>query len=164
MGRVIELIELTEGATFGAVDNAPTGVSIGDSIAFSKVVAERSGTRPGRIVGRIDVTCATTAGSIAETAHQACHGVLTLRDGQIALETAIVGVPTSARVAVTGGTGAYTGAGGVMISNVQQDGSELVTLSCCLGTESLLPAAMRQSHDRCPGHHVLAALYRSPTS
>ena len=123
-GRVIELIELTEGATFGAVDNAPSGVSVGDSIAFSKVVAERSGTR----VGRIDVTCVTTAGTTAAAAHQACHGVLTLRDGQIALETAIVGAPTQARVAVTGGTGAYAGAGGVMISNVQEDGSELVTL------------------------------------
>jgi hypothetical protein len=124
-GRVIELVELTDGATFGAVDNAPTGVSIGDSVAFSKVVAERRGKR---VVGRIDVTCVTTSGSTAADAHQACHGVLTLRDGQIALETAIVGVPKSARVAVTGGTDAYAGASGVMISNVQDDGSELVTL------------------------------------
>jgi hypothetical protein len=123
-GRVIELVELTDGATFGAVDNAPTGVSVGDSVAFSKIVAERSGKR----VGRIDVTCVTTSGSTADTAHQVCHGVLTLRGGQIALETAIVGVPKSADVAVTGGSGAYAGAAGVMTSIVQADGSELVTL------------------------------------
>jgi hypothetical protein len=123
--RVIKLKELVEGRTFGAVDNAPTGVSVGDSIAFSRLVAERSGKR----VGRIDVTCVTTAGDTAETAHQACHGVLTLRNGQIALETAILGVPKRARIAVTGGTGAYVGASGVMISNVQEDTSELVTLN-----------------------------------
>jgi hypothetical protein len=54
--------------------------------------------------------------------------VLTLNDGQLALETAIEGVPTSAEVAVTGGTGAYFGASGVMTSVVQPDTSELVTV------------------------------------
>jgi hypothetical protein len=122
--RVIKLKELVDGRTFGAVDNAPAGVSVGDSIAFSRIVARRSGER----VGRIDVTCTTTAGETAETAHQACHGVLTLNDGQLALETAIEGVPTSAEVAVTGGTGAYFGASGVMTSVVQPDTSELVTV------------------------------------
>jgi hypothetical protein len=39
-----------------------------------------------------------------------------------------VGVPTSAEVAVTGGTGAYFGASGVMTSVVQADTSELVTV------------------------------------
>lgn len=123
--RYLELTELVEGSTFGPVDNPPLAVtSIGDSIAFSKIVAKRSGS----VVGRIDVTCVTTAVPTPDTANQVCHGVLTLSGGQLTLETAIVGVPTSAEVAVTGGTGIYAGASGVMKSVVQDNGEELVTV------------------------------------
>lgn len=124
--RVIELKELVDGRTFGAVDNPPLeATSIGDSIAFSRVVAKRTGTP----VGRIDVTCIVTAAPTSADAHQVCHGVLTLPRGQITLETAIVGAPTIAHVAVTGGSGAYAGASGVMTSVVQESGEELITLS-----------------------------------
>ena len=122
--RYLELKELVDGSTFGAVDNPPSAASIGDSIAFSKIVAKRSGEK----VGRIDVTCVTTAVPTPETANQVCHGVLTLGDSQLTLETAIVGTPKSAEVAVTGGTGSYAGASGVMKSVVQDSGEELVTI------------------------------------
>jgi hypothetical protein len=108
--RVTKFRELAKGGTYQYVDNPPHGVSIGDFAAFSSVLADRS----GKHIGRIDVQCVITAGRTLAKAHQTCTGVLTLPGGQVTDAVGIVGAPTNAVIAVTGGTGAYAGARGTL--------------------------------------------------
>ena len=122
--RVVKFRELAKGGTYQYVDNPPGGVSVGDFAAFSSLLANIS----GKHIGRIDVQCVITAGSALATAHQTCTGVLTLPGGQVTDAVGIVGAPTNAVIAITGGTGAYAGARGVLTVVGQKGGGALDTL------------------------------------
>jgi hypothetical protein len=129
-GRTIQLTELAKGGTFGFVDNPPRGTmrrprfSPGDSEAFSSVLADAS----GRHVGRLNVQCTVTGGRSARTARVVCTGVFGLPDGTLAVTASLVGEPSTVNAAVTGGTGAYVGARGQLMSVSHRNGSSSDTI------------------------------------
>jgi hypothetical protein len=97
---------------FEYVDLGTPGPSLGDELVFSEVLRQR-----GREVGTSGVVCTVTAIEApyeAQTLH--CVGTLSLRRGQITLQGLIEvqgeDDPGPFHVAITGGTGAYRGAGG----------------------------------------------------
>lgn len=94
------------------VDTKPKGYSVGDSFLLSSMLH-----KDGRVAGRIEAHCSLQD----PTYHaQACTLTAILADGQITLQGAgldkkLPGIgSTSEAYAVTGGTGAYVGAGGTM--------------------------------------------------
>jgi hypothetical protein len=118
-GQTITVRELQRSGTFSLVDNPPRGprpnrpkVSPGDFFVISSPLADTTGKR----VGRLDVQCAITAGRNFNKVPQICHGAVTLPDGLITLETALVGQRKTVHAAITGGTGTYAGARGQVTS------------------------------------------------
>lgn len=107
-------------------DIAPKGDSLGDRNIASLTL--RSG---GEIRGRLEGIC-TTVDNTYE-GHM-CTLVVILADGQLALEGAGVAVPIpnvggrGDRFAVTGGTGAYVGASGVLRVESGSNG-DIVTIT-----------------------------------
>jgi hypothetical protein len=94
------------------VDLGKHGPSVGDHNVTRSDVLDPSGAR----VGRADIDCTLTG--VGRNMGGLCHGVVTLRDGQIVSEFAF-GPSGGTRVAaVVGGTGAYAGARGVSIVDV----------------------------------------------
>jgi hypothetical protein len=101
------------------LDLGAPGPSLGDELVFSESLS-----RNGRDVGTSGVVCTVTAVEPpyeVETFH--CVGTLSLRNGQITLQGLIEvqgeNDPGPFTVAITGGTGAYRGAGGeAVVRNV----------------------------------------------
>ena len=100
---------------FEFIDVGATGPSLGDQIVFSESVA-----KDGRDVGMSGVVCTVTHATPPYdvlTFH--CVGTLSLRRGQITLQGLIEvqgeDDPGPFTVAITGGTGAYRGAGGTAV-------------------------------------------------
>jgi hypothetical protein len=97
------------------IDLGATGPSLGDELVFSETLS-----RHGRDVGTSGVVCTITA---VEPPYEVvtfhCVGTLSLRNGQITLQGLIEvqgeDDPGPFTVAITGGTGAYRGAGGEAI-------------------------------------------------
>jgi hypothetical protein len=116
---------------FRQVDVRPHGLSIGDH--FVGAVSLRAG---GRVAGRMHVAC-----TIIDRRYegQDCDFVLVLRDGTVAasgggLDRRLPGQAPSPphapdEFAVTGGTGAYRGASGVLSWQAHADDSSTITLS-----------------------------------
>lgn len=97
---------------FQAVDVAPTGPSLGDELVFSETLMSH-----GREVGVSGVVCtATEVTPPYEVTTYHCVATLSLRRGQITLQGLVEiqgeGDMGPFTVAITGGTGAYRGAGG----------------------------------------------------
>lgn len=97
---------------FQVVDVAPTGPSLGDELVFSETLS-----RHGREVGVSGVVCtATEVTPPYEVTTYHCVATLSLRRGQITLQGLVeiqgTGDMGPFTVAITGGTGAYRGAGG----------------------------------------------------
>jgi hypothetical protein len=97
---------------FQSVDVAPTGPSLGDEIVFSETLR-----RHGREVGTSGVVCtATEVTPPYEVTTFQCVATLSLRRGQITLQGLVEiqgeGDMGPFTVAITGGTGAFRGAGG----------------------------------------------------
>jgi hypothetical protein len=97
---------------FQPVDVAPAGPSLGDEFVFSETL-----TRHGREVGVSGVVCtATEVTPPYEVTTFHCVATLSLRRGQITLQGLVEiqgeGDMGPFTVAITGGTGAYRGAGG----------------------------------------------------
>jgi hypothetical protein len=94
------------------LDLGTPGPSLGDELVFSEVLRER-----GREVGTSGVVCTVTAVEVPyEVLTYHCVGTLSLRKGQITLQ-ALIEVQGADDmgpwdIAITGGTGAYRGAGG----------------------------------------------------
>jgi hypothetical protein len=107
------------------VDVGAEGPSLGDQLVISETLARR-----GRDVGTAGVVCTITG---AEPPYEVltfqCVATLSLRNGQITLQGLIEvqgeDDPGPWTVAITGGTGAYRGAGG---EAVVRDLSERTTL------------------------------------
>jgi hypothetical protein len=109
-GKALKL--RAEQLQFQYVDAAPPGTSVGDEFVFSEKLFERR-----RHVGMSGVVCTivhATPPYDVLTLH--CVATLRLRKGQIALQGLVelqgLGDPGPFTLAVTGGTGAYRGAGG----------------------------------------------------
>ncbi len=130
-GRTLSLTELEKGSTFKHVRNSkpksPRANSLGDVLVFTNPVADAS----GHVVGKFHASCATTVG-----ARNFLKSVITcavsyvLRDGTLTAQgTFRVGAPTGT-AAITGGTGAYANARGVLVSSNDRSGShDTITLA-----------------------------------
>jgi hypothetical protein len=123
-GRTLSFTELEKGATFKHVRNtkpkSPRANSLGDILVFTNPLADAS----GRVVGRLHVSCATTAGArnFLKSAIT-CSGTYVLRDGTLTAQgTFRVGGATTT-IAITGGTGAYANARGVLVSKDDRGGA-----------------------------------------
>jgi hypothetical protein len=95
-----------------SVDLGPTGPSLGDEFVFSERLS-----RHGREVGTSGVVCTVTQFAPPYDVTQLqCIGTLSLQRGQITLQGLIevqgMDDPGPFTVAITGGTGAFRGAGG----------------------------------------------------
>lgn len=117
--RTIVLKETAEGSRVTFVDNAPRSrerrgapaASLGDGLAISTGLVDPAGRR----AGRLQATCtAVTPGRVQGGAGFLCTAVAHLADGDLFLATRFTPVsgPSDVHGAVTGGTGAYSGARG----------------------------------------------------
>jgi hypothetical protein len=111
--RVAKRIDLVERiASQHFVDLGKHGPSMGDHNVTRSDVLDPAGAR----VGRADIDCTLTG--VGPNMGGLCHGVVTLRDGQIVSEFAFGPSGATRVAAIVGGTGAYAGARGVSIVDV----------------------------------------------
>jgi hypothetical protein len=93
------------------LDLGTPGDSLGDEFVFSETLMRR-----GQDVGMSGVVCTVTNVGTYDILTLHCVGTLSLRKGQITLQGLVeiqgLGDPGPFRVAITGGTGAFRGAGG----------------------------------------------------
>lgn len=110
----------SESVTFKYFDVGKEGESVGDHFVFSDDVV-----RSGKRIGSADGECTTTRLPNATSRWQQCVATITLQGGQLTLQGAIRFHTKfeAARVAVTGGTGAYDEAQGEAILRFPPDGS-----------------------------------------
>ena len=122
----LQVFEREKGSHFGVVDNPPKvknertfKFSVGDVVAFNSPIFDQS--RATRL-GSLSVQCTvTTPGTDPRSV---CVGAFSLKDGTITLTGTLKGDPKTVVVAITGGTGAYTGARGTMTSTTVKGGAE----------------------------------------
>jgi hypothetical protein len=130
-GRTISLTELEKGSTFKHVRNTKTkssrANSLGDVIVFTHPLADAS----GQVVGKLHASCATTVGARNFLkSSMTCDGVAVLRDGTLTWQAAFKVGASSVNGAVTGGTGAYANARGVLVSREDRSGThDTITLA-----------------------------------
>jgi hypothetical protein len=130
-GRTISLTELEKGSTFKHVRNTKTkssrANSLGDVIVFTNPLADAS----GQVVGKLHASCATTVGARNFLkSSMTCDGVAVLRDGTLTWQAAFKVGASSVNGAVTGGTGAYANARGVLVSREDRSGThDTITLA-----------------------------------
>lgn len=86
---------------FRFVDAVPRGESAGDMFVFGRALRAN-----GKPAGRAQFVCVEAD---ASRHAQQCSGTLRLRDGNLAVEGAVVGDTKRAQFAITGGTGAFVG-------------------------------------------------------
>ena len=129
-GRTISLTELEKGSTFKHVRNTkPKGAQsnlLGDVIVFTNRIADSS----GKVIGKNHAVCATTVGARSfPKSVITCQGSVVLGDGTMTWQGAFkVGGSTSTS-AITGGTGAYANARGVVVSKQDSKGThDTITL------------------------------------
>jgi hypothetical protein len=129
--RTLSLKELEKGSTFTHIRNTKStserSNAQGDVITFTNPLADAS----GRVVGKMHAGCLTTTGaSDFMKSVLTCTGVLVLRDGTLTMvANTTPGLPTTTGV-ITGGTGAYANASGVVVSKASDGGSlDTITLA-----------------------------------
>jgi hypothetical protein len=99
------------------LDLGAAGYSLGDQLAFGETFSKR-----GDSVGRSGVACTVTAFEAppSDVVTVNCVGTLKLKDGQVNLQGLLeldgLDDPGPFRVAITGGTGRYRGAGGEAVA------------------------------------------------
>jgi hypothetical protein len=113
----LTLTELDRGSTFTHIRNtkttSPRSNALGDLIVFTNPLADAS----GQVVGRLHVDCVTTTGARDfRKSVLTCAGVMVLRDGTLTLQTTVSPATPTTTGAITGGTGAYANARGVVVS------------------------------------------------
>jgi hypothetical protein len=123
--RTLTFTELERGATFTHIRNTKGAKRQsnlqGDVLAFTNRLADSSGKR----IGKISVSCTTTTGArnfLNSTL--TCVGVVTLADATLTLQANISPNSRITTAAVTGGTGAYANARGVLVSTEGRSGSQ----------------------------------------
>ena len=121
-GRTFKLVEKDQSFHFSDVPplgkNHNSPPSAGDAFQFSSTLWTPAGKRNGTL----NVDCVVTVGGKAGLAH--CEGTFTLPDGTLegAATTSINGDSVD-HVAILGGTGAYEGASGTIVSAPTKTGS-----------------------------------------
>jgi hypothetical protein len=128
--RTLTFKELEKGSTFTHIRNTKTRSEQanmqGDVIAFTNPLADAAGKR----VGMLRVSCVTTTGSrdfMKSTL--TCLGVVTLRDGTLTIQLDTRPRAAKTTGTVTGGTGAYANARGVIVNTTTRTGAtDTVTL------------------------------------
>jgi hypothetical protein len=123
--RTLTFHELDRGATFVHVRNTPTkhrrSNQLGDLIVFTNPVTDSSGAR----VGRSHASCVTTIGAKDfRKSTLTCTAILHLRDGDLTGQFVTGLAADSTTGAITGGTGAYANARGVIVSTHTDSGSD----------------------------------------
>jgi hypothetical protein len=123
--RTLTVKELDKGSTFPHIRNTKPASrqanSLGDLIVFTNPIADASGTH----VGTLHATCTTTVGSRSfPRSTVTCAAVMAMRDGTLTLQGNIALSSQTATASVTGGTGAYANAHGVLVSRQTSTGSE----------------------------------------
>jgi hypothetical protein len=123
----ITLKELDKGSTFKHVRNTKTrnqrSMALGDLIVFTNPLADAAGNR----VGKLHANCTTTVGNASFLKGvMTCTAILVLQNGSLMVQTNTSPGAATTTGAVVGGTGAYAGAGGVMVST---NGSDTITLA-----------------------------------
>jgi hypothetical protein len=126
-GQTIVLKELDKGSTFKHVRNTKNAgrqaMSLGDILAFTNPLDDPSGAR----VGKLHVGCVATVGNRNFLkAVATCTAVFALRDGDLMVTTNTSPGASTTTGAVVGGTRAYAGASGVLVST---NGSDTITLA-----------------------------------
>jgi hypothetical protein len=121
-GRTITVTELEKGSTFKHVRNtkpkSPKANSLGDVLVFTNPLADAS----GQVVGKLHAVCATTVGARNFLKSvMTCGGSIVLRDGTLTWQATFKVDESSITGAVTGGTGAYANARGVLVSKQGHD-------------------------------------------
>ena len=96
-------------------------------LAFTNPLADSS----GRVVGKLHVGCLTTTGARDfMKSVLTCTGVLALRDGTLTMVANTSPGRATTTGAITGGTGAYANARGVVVSKAADGGSlDTITLA-----------------------------------
>jgi hypothetical protein len=125
-----QTVEFTEQQSedFGFADNPPEAevgpqgpdeFSTGDAVSFSGELLDDGGEN----IGDIDITCTVTRPGPFDESHQQCAATATLADGTLVLSRGglVFGAETP-EGAVTGGTGAYSGATGDFTEVEQGEG------------------------------------------
>ena len=129
--RTLSFHELDKGSTYTHVRNTRTASqqsnSRGDLIVFTNPVADASGTR----IGKLHAQCVTTVGARDfRKSTITCTAILHLRDGDLMGQFVASLAGTTTTGAITGGTGAYANARGVIVSKQTQAGSnDTITLT-----------------------------------
>lgn len=126
-GQTIVLKELDKGSTFKHVRNTKNAgrqaLSLGDVLAFTNPLNDASGAR----VGRLHLSCVGTVGNASFLkAIATCTAVFALHDGDLMVTTNTSPGAATTTGAVVGGTGAYAGASGVLVST---NGNDTITLA-----------------------------------
>jgi hypothetical protein len=128
--RTLRLTELEKGSTFAHIRNTkPTAErsnAQGDLIVFTNPVADPA----GKIVGTLFGNCTTTLGAknFLESVIT-CTIVMSLRDGTLTGQVNVSPGVSRSTGAITGGTGAYANARGVVTSKEGAKGSiDTITL------------------------------------
>ena len=101
------------------IDVGDPDFSLGDYFVFTSDLTKR-----GKTVGHTGVVCTVT--SVARGESQ-CVGTASLRDGQITVQGLITEEPEVFTLPITGGTGAFEGAGGTLLVRVLSDTEDLLT-------------------------------------
>jgi hypothetical protein len=123
-GGTLTIRELDRGSTFTHIRNtegAPGRANLqGDVIAFTNPLADSSGKR----IGKLSMACVTTTGARNfMRSVLTCHGTLALPGGKLMVQADVrVRARTTVGV-VTGGTGAYANARGVVESRTTGSGA-----------------------------------------
>lgn len=100
------------------VDVGEPDLSQGDAFIFTSDL-----TKHGRAAGHTGVVCTITSTATEESQ---CVGTAALRGGQIAIQGLLAGEPEVFEFPITGGTGAYEGAGGTLEVRELSDTEELL--------------------------------------
>ena len=116
----IHLVEKQVGFNF--IDNPPrqgfqAAPLMGDQFAFTSELL----TRSGKHAGQLDAVCTVTRGG--ERGVATCSGTFSLKGGHIALVATIKLSENGGHIAIVGGTGAYEGVNGSIVS-VQRNGND----------------------------------------
>jgi hypothetical protein len=134
----LSLYEPANGGTFKIIDNAPRSpsanpaskrfrFSIGDQVIFSNPVLDKKG---GTRVATLYVEGTLVKGKTFSNASVLSRVVLVFTNGdQITAQGVFSFSGADVRIAVVGGTGAYAGARGFVVSHNNADGSSQDTIT-----------------------------------
>jgi len=129
-GRTLTFSELDKGATFTHIRNTKTRSQSanlqGDVLAFTSPLVDAAGTR----IGKLHAGCTTTVGARNFTKSTVtCHGVVALRDGTLTFQGNVSPGVATTTGAITGGTGVYANARGVVVPKDTKAGAnDTITL------------------------------------